>query len=167
MLTSSLPTNITSVVQKVTMNRVREDMRRNEWNWSPPFSSPYTKRYTKKLTILWLTMCNIYSLSRSRVALFDKNAMIFLTRGIWRRGQRIIDAFSSLSFIPPFALFIPRFFVANFTHCLKIAQNVAFEFWHFPPIFVLLKLTCLVTLFDQKLQVCKNSPKWTIFGIFD
>ena len=34
-----------------------------------------------------------------------------------------------------------------------------FEFWHFPPIFVLLKLTCLVTLFDRKLQVFKNSPK--------
>ena len=25
-----------------------------------------------------------------------------------------------------------------------------FELWHFPPIFVLLKLTCLVTLFDRK-----------------
>ena len=53
--------------------------------------------------------------------------------------------------------------------CLKITQNVAFEFfefWHFPPIFVLLKLTCLVTLFDRKLQVFKNSPKWTFFGIF-
>ena len=40
-------------------------------------------------------------------------------------------------------------------------------FWHFPPIFVSLKLTCLVTLFDRKLQVFKNSPKWTIFGIFN
>ena len=49
----------------------------------------------------------------------------------------------------------------------KKTQNVAFEFWHFPPIFVLLKLTCLVTLFDRKLQVFKNSPKWTIFGIFN
>ena len=28
--------------------------------------------------------------------------------------------------------------------------------WHFPLIFVLLKLTCLVTLFDRKLQVSKN-----------
>ena len=50
-------------------------------------------------------------------------------------------------------------------HCLKITQNVAFDFWHFSPIFVLLKLTCLVTLFD--LQTFKNSPKWTIFGIFN
>ena len=51
---------------------------------------------------------------------------------------------------------------------LKITQSVAFDFflfWHFPPIFVLLKLTCLVTLFDRKLQVFKNSPKWSIFGI--
>ena len=42
-----------------------------------------------------------------------------------------------------------------------------FEFWHFQPIFVLLKLTCLVTLFDRKLQGFKNSPKWTIFGVFN
>ena len=41
------------------------------------------------------------------------------------------------------------------------------NFWHFPPIFVLLKLTCLVTLFDRKLQIFKNSPKWTILGIFN
>ena len=52
-------------------------------------------------------------------------------------------------------------------HSLKITQNVAFEFWYFPPIFVLLKLTCLVTLFDYKLQVFKNSPKYTIFGILN
>ena len=54
-----------------------------------------------------------------------------------------------------------------YTHCFKITQNVEFEFWHFPPIFVLLKLTCLVTMFDRKLQVFKNSPKWNIFGIFN
>ena len=31
--------------------------------------------------------------------------------------------------------------------------------------FCLIKLTCLVTLFDHKLQVFKNLPKLTIFGI--
>ena len=43
------------------------------------------------------------------------------------------------------------------------------NFWilAFSPIFVILKLTCLVTLFDRKLQVFKNSPKWTILGIFN
>ena len=34
-----------------------------------------------------------------------------------------------------------------------------FELWHFPTIFVPLKVTCLVTLFDRKLQIFKNSPK--------
>ena len=53
------------------------------------------------------------------------------------------------------------------SHCLKITQNVAYEFWLFSPIFDLLKLTCLVTLFDCKLQIFKNSSKWTIFGIFN
>ena len=42
-----------------------------------------------------------------------------------------------------------------------------FKFWHFTPIFVLLKLTCLVTLFDRKFQDFENSPNWTIFGIFN
>ena len=50
----------------------------------------------------------------------------------------------------------------QFAQCLKITQDVSFEFWHFSPIFVLLKLTCLVTLFDRKLQFFK-----TIFGIFN
>ena len=31
----------------------------------------------------------------------------------------------------------------------------------------MLKLTCLVTLFDNKFQVFKNSSKLTIFGIFN
>ena len=55
-------------------------------------------------------------------------------------------------------------------YCLKITKNVSFwffQFWLIPPIFVLLKVTCLVTLFDCKLQVFKNSPKWSIFGIFN
>ena len=62
------------------------------------------------------------------------------------------------------------FYPFPISQCLKISPNVAlenFEFWHFPPIFDLLKLTCLVTLFGHKLQFFKNSPKWTIFGIFN
>ena len=54
----------------------------------------------------------------------------------------------------------------TFTHCLKVTQNVAFEFWHFPPNFVLLKLTCLVTLFDSKLQVFKKLAKMDHFWHF-
>ena len=46
-------------------------------------------------------------------------------------------------------------------------MNIIFQFWHFSPIFVQLKLTCLVTLRDHKLKVFKHLPKWTIFSIFN
>ena len=39
-----------------------------------------------------------------------------------------------------------------------------FEFWYFSPIFVLLKLTWLVTLFDRKLHLSKNSPNWAFLA---
>ena len=45
------------------------------------------------------------------------------------------------------------------TVCLYMA--VSTNFWFF------LKVACLVTLFDRKLQVSKNSPKLTILGIFN
>ena len=32
------------------------------------------------------------------------------------------------------------------SQCLKITQNVTFEFWHFPQFFFLLKITCLADL---------------------
>ena len=34
------------------------------------------------------------------------------------------------------------------------------QFWNFPPIFELLKLTCLVTLLDRKLQFLKYRQNW-------
>ena len=40
------------------------------------------------------------------------------------------------------------------------------NFGIFLPIFVLFKLTCLVTLFDRKLQAFKKLAKLTLFGIF-
>ena len=56
--------------------------------------------------------------------------------------------------------------------CLKITQNVTFDyfqFWHFLTIFVLLKMTCLVTLFDRKLQVFQKKSLNIdhFFGIFN
>ena len=50
----------------------------------------------------------------------------------------------------------------NYSKCLIWILT----FWRFSTIFVLLKVTCLVSLFDRKLQLFKNSPKSTIFGIF-
>ena len=46
----------------------------------------------------------------------------------------------------------------------KSPKNIAtFQFGHFPPIFVPLKVTSLVTMLDRKLQFFKN---WRFFGIF-
>ena len=53
----------------------------------------------------------------------------------------------------------------NSTQYLKIIKNGAFEFWHFSSDFVLLRLTCLVTLFNRKLQVLKTKLA-QIFAIF-
>ena len=63
----------------------------------------------------------------------------------------------------------PKWIFLDYFHCLTINHKCRiwiFHIWHFLPIFVLLKLTCLVILFDLKLQVFKNSQKLTIFGIF-
>ena len=51
--------------------------------------------------------------------------------------------------------------VVSQTHCLKITQNVAFEFLSFNNFYQF--CIYLVTLFDHKLQ----NFKMTIFGIFD
>ena len=69
----------------------------------------------------------------------------------------------SLKKIADFRMFGFDTLFENYSKC----RICFFEFWHFPPIFVLLKLTCLVTLFDRKLQVFKNSQKWTIFDIIN
>ena len=45
-----------------------------------------------------------------------------------------------------------------YTQCLKITQNVSFGIFH------QLKLTSLVTLFTNKLQVFKYSPNWLILA---
>ena len=62
-------------------------------------------------------------------------------------------------------------FLVIFKHCAdktsifqchivcKLLKMSHLGFWHFPPIFVLFKLTYLVTLFYSKLHIFKNSPK--------
>ena len=52
---------------------------------------------------------------------------------------------------PMYSVFTIDIVAYAYTHCFKITQNVEFEFWHFPPIFFLLKLTvwwhCLTASF--------------------
>ena len=48
----------------------------------------------------------------------------------------------------------------------KLLKMPHLNFGSFHHYFVLLKLTCLVTLFDRKLQLFKNSPKMNLFCHF-
>ena len=54
-------------------------------------------------------------------------------------------------------------------YCLKMTQNVSFEFLNFgiSNQFFLWKLTYLVTLFKYNFGIFKNSPKRTIFDLFN
>ena len=61
---------------------------------------------------------------------------------------------------PMYSVFTIDIVAYAYTHCFKITQNVEFEFWHFPPIFVQLQMICLVTLFDRIFN------KETIFAFF-
>ena len=69
-----------------------------------------------------------------------------------------------LSHLPCSSTLDPQ--VHKYTHCLKTTQNIAFDFSNFPPFFVLLKVTCLVTLFGRKLQVFKKLVKMGYFLIY-
>ena len=69
-----------------------------------------------------------------------------------------------------FTIFITTLFQKSIFCPLKNRQKCrikVLQFWHFPPIFVLFKVTCLVTLFGQKLRVFKNSPKMDHFWLIN
>ena len=86
-----------------------------------------------------------------------------MSKAYWHSFLKSFLSFCSSSRKQEFLLVIDYFSKKNLENISKcLIWN-----WHFSPIFVLLKLNILVTLFDRKLQVFKNSPKWTIFGIFD
>ena len=57
----------------------------------------------------------------------------------------------------------PHLFQVGVAQCLKITQNVSFEFFNL----AFSTNLCLVTLFNRKIHVFKNSPKLAILGIFN
>ena len=74
-----------------------------------------------------------------------------------------------LAAIFPLKCFNFRFTTLRRLHSVWISPKMShlnFEFWHFPSIFDLLKLTCLVTLFDRKLHVFKKLAKMDHFFAF-
>ena len=70
-----------------------------------------------------------------------------------------------LSFVSKSITFPPHSCIVfeNHSKCLIWV----FQFRHFPLIFVLLRMTCLLTLFDRKLQIFRIFNKSTFLGIFN
>ena len=119
----------------------------------------FTGRVRKPVKKLWRDYCHVFAYRPGLLSRSERNLRWF--------GQLAKYHLSCNSSSQQNGSLSPS---KSNTQCLKITQKChiwIFEFWHFPPIFVVLKLTCLVTLFDRKLLVFKNSPKWTIFCIFN
>ena len=94
---------------------------------------------------------------RQTVSRPNKLAYVDLLRSSHHFSVQIIRKVRKVLFLHASTLF------ENYSKC----RIWILDFWYFPPIIVLIQLPCLVTLFDRKLQVFKNSLKWTIFGIFN
>ena len=103
-----------------------------------------------KLTLMIICVC----LGRERRKSIKKRLVKIksILHHIWNTDLYLFDVLSTGFFI----FEVGRW--NGIAHCLKITQNVTFGF----------KMTCLViTLIDLKLQVFQNSPKLTVFDIFD
>ena len=154
------------------MRRRRDDDTNNAVS-SHRSHQQWIHRYFSVALPLW-SFCARVRLWRYQNRIFRFwNNLIWITEQLFDKDKRIscrkIPYFKNSLYVIYWRLFFfcPCWYML--VHCLKITQIVIcririFEFW---PIFFLLKLTCLVTLFDRKLQVFKNSPKWTISGIFN
>ena len=116
-----------------------------------------------------------------RQFLKKRTPLVIFREGIWVRLRIIAQTchillviFSSIEDQRTLLITIKsgRNFQASMSTLYTLFENYSIcriwilAFWHFPPIFVLLKLKCLVTLFDRKLHFFKNSPKWTISWYF-
>ena len=78
------------------------------------------------------------------------------------QNEHILVFFQNTENIETFHYFYPCTVFENHPKgCIWI-----FEFWQFPPIIILLKLTCLVTPFDRKHQVLKKLARMGHFWHF-
>ena len=106
----------------------------------------------RDVSSIWRQLNVMWIFKRDSISLSSLSKFKYLSKKKWIQTSELI-VIPSPEKIPPSATVYENYYKC----CI----------WIFPPIFVLLKLTCLVTLLDRKLQVFKSSPKWTIFGIFN
>ena len=99
----------------------------------------------------------IFEFSRQKISLSNVMSFLDLRHFCWFLNTVFGKVISNGLYL--FLIFDLDTLFENSSNC----RIWIFEFWHFPPIFILLKLTCLVTLFDRKLQVFKNLSKLIFF----
>ena len=83
--------------------------------------------------------------------------LVFLSVAVWNFACKSFHTVSKWSKKSSNSM---RASEASDAYCSKITKNVSLAFYNYG-IFDLLKFTCLVTLFDSKLHIFKNSPNWS------
>ena len=104
------------------------------------------------------------------------NAVCILTHLMLGNTSSSFSPNTKLTLWNKVTIFVPKYRTRHFVCILDIRHNVwqSLKMSHMiflilafsTNFFVLLELTCLVTLFNQKFQVFKKSPSSPIFGIF-
>ena len=105
------------------------------------------------------------------------NAVCILTHLMLGNTSSSFSPNTKLTLWNKVTIFVPKYRTRHFVCILDIRHNVwkSLKMSHLiflilafsTNFFVLLELTCLVTLFNQKFQVFKKSPSSPIFGIFN
>ena len=140
--------------------------------WTLDFQRRPQSQLTSILTlgwILWLKLGDTLGCSWDTRCIkwqiwwtYSSNWIGLNTVNTWKKCSKILAktmAFKATNWTLEIILTLKKY-----SRCCTLFENYSkcriwiFEFWQFPPILVLLKVTCLVTLFDRKLQ---------FFGIFN
>ena len=154
------------------------------WNWRPSWPRPYIiTLLTTEFIQLFLCFKTIFNPLRNSVSFrrclvpissqHKSHGNKSLARCIWHsfvflQNPCFVQKFNFDTFL----YFFCKKMVNILEQCHRVwkspkMSHLTFSILAFSPFFVLLKLTCLVTLFDGKLHVFKNSLTLTVFGIFN
>ena len=131
------------------------------WKKTLPLRSALLQQ--KKTSSTTILILDPYGLSQN----CDCTTYSLCTKGEMKKTEREVRS----STTPIYILWRLSLFL-TYTHYTVFENHPKCPIWilaflAFSTNFVVLKVTCLVPLFDHYLQVLKNSQIWTIFGIFN
>ena len=157
METSTLESDFLILLLELVLSRDRGPLGKAQPSWKEEgfvshFLNDYRRRRSRqiifpKVLLLWcLHVTKTTKWKRSHRVFFTQFCPDWKTSSSWIIAHTVRASFLRLTLVPilksKLKSSIFRWIDFEFSHCLKITQNVAFEFltfWHFPPIFVLFK----------------------------